>query len=140
MTPAHTRKGGKLYRYYVSTDSASFRRAIKPNQTDRRSIRLETVVVEQIKVLLRSPEIVVAAWRAARKTLAGLTERDVAQALRRFEDLWGELFPAEQARIVQLLVQRVDVSETGADITLKVEGLSVILHDLRSTTHRQHAA
>jgi hypothetical protein len=27
-----------------------------------------------------------------------------------------ELFPAEQARIVRLLVERVDISATGADI------------------------
>ena len=139
MTPAHTRKGGKLYRYYVSTDLLRTGARLSPIKRIA-AAQIESVVVEQIKVLLRSPEIVVAAWRAARRTLAGLSERDVAQALHRFEDLWGELFPAEQARIVQLLVQRVDVSETGADITLKVEGLSVILHDLRSTTHRQHAA
>ena len=102
--------------------------------------QLETIVVEQIKVLLQSPEIIVATWRAARKTLTGLTERDVAQELGRFDGLWSELFPAEQARIVQLLVQRIDISEAGADIALKVEGLSTVLQDLRSTTHRQHAA
>ena len=94
----------------------------------------------QIKVLLQSPEIIVASWRAARKTLTGLTEREVAQELGCFDDLWGELFPAEQARIIQLLVQRVNVSETGADITLRVEGLSTILQDLRSNTHQHDAA
>ena len=35
------------------------------------------------------------------------------------------VFPAEQARIVQLLVARVDLSEKGADITLRTEGLTL---------------
>ena len=39
--------------------------------------------------------------------------------------MWSELFPVEQARIVQLLVERVDLSEKGADITLKTEGLAI---------------
>jgi hypothetical protein len=139
MTPAHTRKGGKLYRYYVSTDL--LRSGARASPIKRiAAAQLETIVVEQIKVLLQSPEIIVATWRAARKTLTGLTERDVAQELGRFDGLWSELFPAEQARIVQLLVQRIDISEAGADIALKVEGLSTVLQDLRSTTHRQHAA
>jgi hypothetical protein len=139
MTPAYTRKGGKLYRYYVSTDVLHTGARASPIKRIT-AAQLEAVVVEQVKVLLQSPEIIVATWRAARKSFEGLTERQVADELRRFDELWAELFPAEQARIVQLLVQRVDVSETGADITLKVEGLSTILHDLRSTPHRRDAA
>jgi DNA invertase Pin-like site-specific DNA recombinase len=139
MTPAHTRKRGKLYRYYISTDILRTGSRSSPIRRIA-AAQLESVVVEQIKVLLRSPEIIVATWRAARKSIAGLTESEVAEELRRFDDLWGELFPAEQARIVQLLVQRVDISETGADVTLKVEGLSSVFHDLRSAINRRDAA
>lgn len=139
MTPAHTRKGGKLYRYYVPTDV--LRTGARSSPIRRiAAAQLESVVIGQIKVLLQSPEIIVATWRVARKSIADLTEREVAEELRRFDDLWNELFPAEQARIVQLLVQRVDVSESGADITLKVQGLSGVLHDLRAATHRRDAA
>lgn len=139
MTPAHTRKKGKLYRYYVSTDV--LRSGARASPLKRISAaELETIVIEQIKILLQSPEIIVATWRAASRTLKGLTEREVAQELRRFDDLWSELFPAEQTKIVQLLVQRVNVSEVGIDITLKVEGLSTILQDLRLVTHRRDAA
>ena len=139
MTPAHTRKGGKLYRYYVSTDV--IRSGARASPIKRiAAAQLETVVVEQIKVLLQSPEIIVATWLAARKAIAGITEREVAQELRRFDELWNELFPAEQATVVQLLVQRVDVSEVGADITLKIDGLSTVLQDLRSTSQSRDAA
>jgi hypothetical protein len=52
------------------------------------------------------------------------------EALQRLDPLWDELFPAEQARIVQLLVERVDVSPDGADIRLRTEGLTNLVADL----------
>jgi hypothetical protein len=139
MTPAHTRKKGRLYRYYVSTDV--LRSGARASPIKRiAAAQLEAVVLAQIKIMLQSPEIIVATWRAARKAIEGLTERHVADELRRFDELWAELFPAEQTRIVQLLVQRVDISEAGADITLKVDGLATVIRDLRTATDRREAA
>jgi hypothetical protein len=62
----------------------------------------------------------------------GLKEADVREALHRLDPLWDELFPAEQARIVQLLVERVDVSPDGADIRLRTAGLTNLVADLRA--------
>jgi site-specific DNA recombinase len=99
MTPASTRKGGRLYRYYVSHDVI---RTGKSSSPIRRvpAAQIENAVVAQIRELVKSPEIVVATWRVARKTLKGMTERQVREELHRFDSLWAELFPAEQARIV----------------------------------------
>ena len=133
MTPAHTRKGGKLYRYYVSTD------VLKRDAeacTVRRvpAAEIESAVVDQMRDLLRAPEIIVRACRAARQAMEGIDEADVRDALNRLDPLWDELFPAEQARIVQLLVERVDVSPDGADIRLRTEGLTNLVADLRAIT------
>jgi hypothetical protein len=131
MTPAHTRKGGKLYRYYVSTD------VLKRDAADcpvRRipAGEIESAVVDQLRGLLRAPEIIVGTWRAARQSMDGLSEADVREALERLDPLWDELFPAEQARIVQLLVERIDVSPDGADIRLRTEGLANLATELRA--------
>jgi hypothetical protein len=49
--------------------------------------------------------------------------------------VWGELFPAEQARIVRLLVARVDdVGPAGLDIHLQTQGLTTLIGDLRAAT------
>jgi len=56
----------------------------------------------------------------------------VGQALERLDPLWNELFPAEQMRIVQLLIARVDVSLDGVDIRLRTEGLANLVADLRA--------
>jgi site-specific DNA recombinase len=89
---------------------------------------------------LKTPEIIVATWRAAKKSISGLTEHQVGDELRRFDELWSELFPAEQARIVALLVARVDLSEKGADITLRTEGLTSLIHDLSAGVDRNKDA
>jgi site-specific DNA recombinase len=101
--------------------------------------QIEAVVIEQIKTVVQTPEIIVATWRAARKSIKGLTEHQVGDELRRFDTLWSELFPVEQARIVQLLVERVDLSEKGADITLRTEGLASLIQDLRAVSSKDAA-
>jgi DNA invertase Pin-like site-specific DNA recombinase len=129
MSPTHTRRGDKLYRYYVSQS------VIKGSADDCAVGRLpaaeiEAAVVDQIRALLRSPEIIVATWRAARANVHDLTEDQVREALERLDPLWDELFPAEQARIVQLLIERVDVDHDGIDLKLRIDGLNNIVRDL----------
>jgi DNA invertase Pin-like site-specific DNA recombinase len=140
LTPAHTRKKGKLYRYYVAT--SAIRSRVPDNNPIRRipATEIEAAVVHQIKLMVRSPEIVVATWRAARQAFKGLTERQVQEHLQSFTEIWNELFPAEQARIVQLLVTRVEVTPTGADITLRTDGLGTLIQDLRPAAGDQEKA
>jgi site-specific DNA recombinase len=131
MTPTHTRRSGRLYRYYVSMDvlkdGASFCPVRRLPAGD-----IENAVIGQLRVVLRAPEIIVRTWRAARKVGRTITEAEVRDALERLDPLWDELFPAEQARIVQLLVERVDVGPAGLDIHLRTEGLMTLIGDLRA--------
>jgi hypothetical protein len=90
---------------------------------------IEAVVVGQVRTLLRQPEVVVGTWLAARAEAPDLTESEVREALERLDPLWDELFP-EQARIVRLLVERVEIWPAGADIRLRVEGLTGLVRDL----------
>jgi hypothetical protein len=130
MTPAHTRRNGKLYRYYVSTDAL---KRVPGSSPVRRvpAAEIENAVIDQLRALLRTPEIVVRTCRAARQVIRDISEAEVSEALQRLDPLWQELFPAEQARIVQLLVERVDVSPEGIDIRLRSEGLARLIEDLR---------
>ena len=129
MTPSHSRKAGRLYRYYVTS---GVNRGSNDNCPVRRvpAAEIEAAVLSQIKIMVQSPEIIVATWKAAKQTLKGLTEGKVRSHLLEFGNLWTELFPAEQARIVRLLVERLEVGPAGADIRLRVEGLASLVHDL----------
>ena len=139
MSPTHTRRGGKLYRYYVS-------QSVLKNGADDQQVRripageIEAAVIGQMRTLLGEPEIVVATWRAARTQVACLSEADVREALHSFEPLWDELFPAEQARIVQLMVEQVIVGANDLDIRLRVEGLVHLVRDLRGEAGERRAA
>ncbi len=79
---------------------------------------------------MRQPEVVVGTWRAARSTASDVTEQEVLQALKQIEPLWDEFFPAERARIVRLLVDRVDVRAEGAAVRLQLDGLGSLVRDL----------
>ena len=71
-----------------------------------------------------------AAWLAPRAEALNLTEPETREALSRLEPLRDELFPAEQARIGRSLVERVQVGPAGADIRLRVAGLTGLVRDL----------
>jgi DNA invertase Pin-like site-specific DNA recombinase len=132
MSPTHTRSGGRLYRYYVSQSTLKATEGEDSPDLVRRisAAQIEGVVLQQVRALLTQPEVIVGTWAAARATDPGLTEGETRGALHQLEPLWDELFPAEQARIIGLLVERVTVSGTGADIQLRVEGLASLVRDL----------
>ena len=129
MSPTHTRRHGKLYRYYVSQ---SVLKGDGGDSVIRRvsAAEIETAVIDQVRALLRQPEIVVGTWMAARSQLPDLTEEDAREALERLDPLWEQLFPAEQARIIRLLVERVEIGPAGADIRLRIAGLTSLVRDL----------
>jgi DNA invertase Pin-like site-specific DNA recombinase len=134
LSPSHTMRKGRQYRYYVA-------QAVQKGAVDLRAdlVRrisageIEGAVMAQVRALLRQPEIVVSTWRAAKQEAPDLTEAEVRDALHRLDPLWEELFPAEQARIVQALVERVTVGPAGAEVRLRVEGLAGLVQDLRGS-------
>ena len=57
-------------------------------------------------------------------------EADVISALQKFEEVWGQLFPAEQTRILLLLVRRVTVTSEGLVIDVRTDGVSGVMRDM----------
>jgi site-specific DNA recombinase len=85
-------------------------------------------------------ELVARTWAAAqRESDDGITEREVTVLLADLATVWGELFPAEQARIVQLLVERVDVQEDALEVRIRAEGLASLVVELRQQDDRKAA-
>jgi DNA invertase Pin-like site-specific DNA recombinase len=139
MVPSHTRRGGKLYRYYVSTAVLKQGRDACPVGRVPAG-EVEAAVIGQVRRLLTTPKVIVRTWRAAREQDAAIGEGEVRAALSDLDLLWNELFPAKQARIVQLLVERVDVNVDGIGIRLRTEGLTSLARDLRAGTQAKEAA
>jgi hypothetical protein len=129
MSPTHTCRGGKLYRYYVC--QAALKGEVADAQIRRVSAAaIEAAVIGQLRALLKSPEVVMATWRGAKAADARISEATIREALERLDPLWEELFPAEQARIIQLLVQRIDLKPDGLELQLRTQGLGHVVNEL----------
>ena len=131
MTPSHSRKGGKLYRYYVATDAIRNGYSESPVRSVP-AAEVEEAVVAQVRHLLQTHEVIARTWAAAKADGAGPFEREVVKSVTDFAPLWEKLFPAEQARIVRLLVGRVDLAADGMQVRLRAEGLHGLVEELRS--------
>jgi site-specific DNA recombinase len=65
-----------------------------------------------------------------------ITEREATVLLADFATVWNELFPAEQARIVQLVVERVDVKEHALEVRIGADGIASLVSELRQAERR----
>jgi site-specific DNA recombinase len=140
MSPTHTRRKGRLYRYYTS------QRLIKAAATGASSLRVpaaevEEIAISQLRRMLASPEVIVATWKQLRRSSSKLTENDVRAALTDFEQVWAELFPAEQQRIATLLIDRVVVFPNKVDVHLRIAGFTALVGEMKGlATERDKAA
>ncbi|MBR0739641.1 recombinase family protein [Bradyrhizobium liaoningense] len=138
MSPTHTRKSGRLYRYYISQTAMKQGRSDCPVKLVP-AAELERIIIDQVRQLLQTPEVIVQTWRTFRKQSADVSESEVRSALLGFDELWDELFPAEQARIIALLVERIDMHAERMDITLKIQGLTSLSSELQPQPFQQAA-
>jgi hypothetical protein len=79
MSPTHTRKGNRLYRYYVTQDV--LKRGPDACPVGRvPAAEIEAAVIDQLRGIFRQPEIVVGTWRKARSEQDDLTEDEAREA------------------------------------------------------------
>jgi hypothetical protein len=136
MTPTHTRRRGRLYRYYVCLGASRRGHDTCPVRSIAAS-EVEGLVLGQVRRLLAAPELVARTITAARRESgtaedAILEEGEVIEALSALEPVWDELYPAEQARILRLLIERIDVAPDGIAVTLHAAGIRSLVAELAS--------
>jgi len=134
MTPSHTRRRGRLYRFYVCSKSMKNGAKSCPVRSIAAS-EIESVVFSQVRRLLEVPEVtartVVSYYQLSDDNdPAAVRESGVLDALGRLNEIWNELFPAEQTRIMQLLIERIDVTPDGIDVQLRTDGAHSLISEL----------
>ncbi|NPD21214.1 recombinase family protein [Alterinioella nitratireducens] len=131
MTPTSTKKGAKLYRYYVSMDVIRNRETGEETAPMRLAAGMvENAVVAEVRRILQTPEVVTQVMAALKKEQGAVSEADAITALHEFRALWAQLFPAEQARIIQLLVRRVTVTTAGLEVDIRPEGIAGVIREM----------
>jgi site-specific DNA recombinase len=154
MLPTYTTKpGGKRYRYYVPylhkrRGSPAASSASPENQQASASVcgplpaaEIETAVLQQMHRMLKTPQMMIAVWRSAQaQAEPTLDEAQTVVALTQIGQVWPQLFPAEQQRIARLLIERVQILETGLEIVWKaLDGRDLeFLHQSPATDSRSY--
>lgn len=130
MTPTSTKKGAKLYRYYVSMDIIRNRETGEETAPMRLAAGMvEDAVVTEVRRILQTPEVVTQVIAALKTENGAISEADTIAALHDFNALWAQLFPAEQARIIQLLIRRVTVTAAGLEVDIRREGIAGVIRE-----------
>jgi site-specific DNA recombinase len=134
MTPTHTRRRGRLYRYYVCLGASRHGHDTCPAPSIAAS-EAEALVLGQVRRLLASPELVARTIPAVRRENGAaedliLQDSEVVEALGALEPVWDELYPAEQARILRLLIERIDVAPDGISVSLQAAGIRSLVAEL----------
>ena len=138
MTPTATKKGSRLYRYYASMDLIRNR----PIGDGAGPLRLpagmvEDAVIGEIRRMIRAPEIAARVLKMLREESPTVDEKATIKALCEFDQIWTALYPAEQTRIIQLLVDRVTVGTSGIAVDLRQEGLGSVLRDMMALRQKE---
>ena len=115
MYPTYSRKNGRKYHYYVSKSEARFGAAGKTYERIPAD-QVEAAAVVQIKSVLSSPEAITAVCQFVQRNGAQITEDVAVMAMHRLGDVWEQLYPAERHRIVNLMIERVDIVPGGLKV------------------------
>ena len=129
MTPGATFKGDRTYRYYVNTMSMRVG-AHACTVTRVPAGEIEAAVIAQVRKILQTPQVVAQAIREVRVLDSSIDSEKAIRTLQSIEMVWEELFPVEQTRIIQLLVERVTVSPTGIRIDFKADGMKDLIQSV----------
>jgi site-specific DNA recombinase len=130
MSPWHSvKKNGRKYRYYIPQRDTK-EGAGSSGLARIPAAELEAAVMHQLQHILRAPNLAAEITTRAKTHNADIDEAKVTVALTQFAQVCEQLFPAEQSRIVNLLVERITVSTTELDIRLRANGLEQLVTEL----------
>ena len=131
LSPWHmTKKNGRRYRYYLPQRDAK-EHAGASGLPRLPAAELESAVLEHLRGMLRSPTVLAEIVPQAKKLDSTLDEGKITVAMTRLDEIWNQLFPAEQARIVKLLVEKVIVSPNDLEVRLRANGIERLALEMR---------
>jgi predicted secreted protein len=93
---------------------------------------VEELVLGQLNGIFKAPEMILRIWREARKHDETVTETDVVESFQNIHTIWEQLFPAEQSRIVKLLIKQVTVHKHGVDVQLRADGITTLILEMQN--------
>lgn len=130
LTPAWTRKGaGRLYRYYIHTrENKEYAGASGLPRLP--AIELEGNVMDQVRQILRAPDLKTRVAKAMNALDPTIDEAQVCVAMLKIDQIWDQLFPAEQERIMRLLIKKVVVTPYTIEVQFRPNGIEILATEM----------
>jgi DNA invertase Pin-like site-specific DNA recombinase len=125
----------RRYRYYVPQRDAK-EHAGASGLPRLPAAELESAVLDQLRSTLRAPEMLADVLPRARQLDPTLDEAKVSVAMLRLDAIWDQLFPAEQTRIVKLMVEKVIISPDNMEVRLRANGVERVVLELLPAAER----
>jgi len=126
MTTTATRRRGRLYRYY--TPNAYMKKSCLDCPVGSVSAgEMEEIVLGQLRGVFTAPKVVAETWKQARQSNPDIAMADVHKSLSNILEVWNELFPAEQERLMRQIVREIVIKPDGMDIFLHQNDLSTLI-------------
>lgn len=133
FSPWHSIKkaSGRRYRYYIPMRDTK-EHAGASGLPRFPAAELESAVPDQLRAILRAPALLGDLLPEEIKLDPTLDEAKVTVAMTRIDVISDQLLPAEQTRIVRLLVEKVIVSPDHLEVRLRANGIEQLALELRS--------
>jgi len=125
----HRNRTGKAYQYYILKSDNQYGHGTSATGLIPAG-EIDAVVVNMVIQALQAPESVQGVWDHVRLGFPEVAEPTVVLAMRHLADIWPQLFPAEQIRLVNLLIERVVLLSDGIDIAWREIGWKALAGEL----------
>ena len=129
VMPTFTTNHGREYRYYNCRKRTQTGYVNCPLPTIP-AAQLESAVVDQVREVLRHPEVIARTLRQVEQSGGSHPEEFTGEALRRVDPVWDVLYPEEQHRILTILIDSIKVSTIGLKIGFRDNGIEQIVEEL----------
>jgi DNA invertase Pin-like site-specific DNA recombinase len=124
--PTYTNRQGRKFHYYVTrSNSVGHGKSSVHQRVPAKT--LETATVAQIQRVLASPETIAAVCQNLAEQDSPIEEAEAVLALHRLGQVWEQLFPTEQQRLVQLMIERIELHDQGLHIRWRPVGWRELL-------------
>lgn len=130
MISTYASRGRKKYRYYI-THTALKQGHAHCSVGMVRADDIEGIVFDQLKAVFRQPELIVETWRACQTQALSISEHEVRKNFMAIEQLWDHLFHDEQARLLNLFIDRIALSSEGVSVNIKTQGLNNLVNSIQ---------
>ena len=133
LTPTSGRRRGKRYRYYTCSTAlkSGYREKLLPPLPAE---PLEQLVIQEVEHLIKQPNLLMQIFQHSQTLENDITYEQTIEALHTLKTIWQELFPNEQQRIAQLLVERITVQDSNLSIRFHTKWLPEVTEGLTGDT------